>query len=147
MGPGLKLSDTAMLIYVYIQSHSKDDIQLREIQHAMGFASPSSALFHLQKLEAAGLILKEPLGNYRVKTRIRVGLVRNFVIIRGVFVPRHLLYASVMTVALILYFTLLVEFLSTPIAVVALLLNAASAGLFWYETWQDWKIKPRFPGH
>ena len=104
-------------------------------------------MFHLQKLEAAGLILKEPLGNYRVKTRIRVGLVRNFVIIRGVFVPRHLLYASVMTVALILYFTLLVGFLSSPFAVVALLLNAASAGLFWYETWQDWKIKPRFPGH
>ena len=147
MGPGLKLSDTAMLIYVYIQSHSKDDIQLRQIQHAMGFASPSSAFFHLQKLEAAGLILKEPLGNYRVKTRIRVGLVRNFAIIRGVFVPRHLLYASVMTVALILYFTLLVGFLSSPFAVVALLLNAASAGLFWYETWQDWKIKPRFPGH
>src|SRR5437667_162467 len=55
MGPGLKLSDTAMLIYVYIQSHSKDDIQLREIQHAMGFASRSSALFHLQKLAAAWL--------------------------------------------------------------------------------------------
>jgi len=104
-------------------------------------------LFHLQKLEAAGLILKEPLGNYRVKTRIRVGLVRNFVIIRSIFVPRHLLYASVMTVALILYFTLLVGFLSSPFTVVALLLNAASAGLFWYETWQDWKIKPRFPGH
>jgi hypothetical protein len=147
MERGQRLSDTAMLIYVYVKSHSKDDIQLRDIQRAMGFSSPSSALFHLQKLETAGLLLKDSVGFYRVKTSIRVNLVRNFVIMRGVFVPRHMLYAIVMTIALILFSVALIEFLSSPITVVALLLNAASAGLFWYEAWQDWKLKPRFPDH
>ncbi len=140
----LKLSETAMLIYVYILSHSTDDVRLRDIQRAMGFSSPSSALFHLQKLEGAGLVLKDSVGNYRVKTRIRVGLVRNFIFIKGVLVPRHLLYATVTTVVSVLYFLLLRQFLSSPIALVALLLNAASAAVFWYESWQDWKARPRF---
>ena len=133
-----------MLIYVYIRSHSKDDVRLREVQHAMGFSSPSSALFHLQKLETAGLILKDPVGNYRVKTRVRVGLVRDFVFVRGVFIPRRVFYAIVTSIASILYFTLLTQFLTSLIAVAALLLNVASAALFWYESWQDWKAKPRF---
>ena len=133
-----------MLIYVYIQSHSGDDLRLRELQRAMGFASPSSALFHLQKLETAGLILKDPMGNYRVKTRVRVGLVRNYVFLRGIFVPRHMIYATVMTIATALYLLLLVQFLASPLALAVLLLNAASASVFWYESWQDWKAKPKF---
>ena len=141
---GPKLSETAMLIYVYIQSHSKDDLRLREVQQAMGWSSPSSALFHLQKLETAGLILKDPTGNYRIKTRIRVGLVRDFVFMRGILVPKHLLYAIVTTLATILYFILLQQFLSSPIAIIALLLNAVSVGVFSYESWQDWKNKPKF---
>jgi len=143
---GLKLSETAMLIYVYIQSHAGDEVRLREVQHAMGFASPSSALFHLQKLESAGLILKDPIGNYQVKTRVRVGLVRNYVLIRNIFVPRHVFYAIVMTIASILYLSLLRDFLSSPFTTIALLLNTVSAGLFWFESWRDWKDKPRFSG-
>jgi hypothetical protein len=139
-----KLSETAMLIYVYIQSHSRNDLRLREVQQAMGWSSPSSALFHLQKLEAAGLILKDPTGNYRIKTRVQVGLLRDFLIIRGILVPKHLLYTIVTTLATILYLILLQKFLSSPLAVVALLLNAASVGVFSYESLQDWKNKPRF---
>jgi hypothetical protein len=133
-----------MLIYVYIQSHSRDDVRLREIQHAMGFASPSSALFHLQKLETAGLIVKDSVGNYRIKTRVRVELVRNYVLIRHALVPRHVFYAALMTVASSLYFILLRGFLYSPLAIVALLLNAGSAGLFWFESWNYWKTRPRF---
>jgi len=139
-----RLSETAMLIYVYIRSHPKDDLRLREVQRAMGFASPSSALFHLQKLETAGLILKDPMGNYRVKTRVRVGLFRNYLFIRGLLVPRHALYAGLMTIASILYLTLLRQFLASPLTLIVLILNAASALLFWYESWQDWKMRPRF---
>jgi hypothetical protein len=72
-----------MLIYVYIQSRSKDTVRLRDIQRAMSFSSPSSALFHLQKLESTRLITKDALGNYQVKTRIRVGLIRNFIFIKA----------------------------------------------------------------
>ena len=112
----------------------------------MGFASPSSALFHLQKLESAGLILKDPIGNYQVKTRVRVGLVRNYVLIRNIFVPRHVFYAIVMTIASILYLSLLRDFLSSPFTIIALLLNTVSAGVFWFESCRDWKDKPRFSG-
>ncbi|TMI43353.1 hypothetical protein E6H19_09905 [Candidatus Bathyarchaeota archaeon] len=140
----VKLSETAMLIYVYVKSRHGDSVRLRDIQQAMGFSSPSSALFHLQKLESAGLVLKDPLGDYRIKTRVRVGLIRNFLIIRGAFVPRHVFYASATTVVSILYSALLREFLSSPIALAALALNAGSAAAFWYESWQDWKARPKF---
>ena len=140
----VKLSETAMLIYVYIQSRSGDSVRLRDIQRAMNFSSPSSALFHLQKLESAGLVQKDDVGDYRIKTRVRVSLVRNFLIIKGTLIPRHVFYASATTAVSILYFVLLSQFLSSPIAIVALLLNAGSAAAFWYETWQDWKTRPRF---
>ena len=133
-----------MLIYVYIQSHSGNDVKLREVQHAMGFASPSSALFHLQKLETAGLIAKDSVGSYRIKTRVRVELVRNYVLIRRVLVPRHSFYAVLMTVASVIYFDLLRGFLYSPLAIIPLLLNAVPAALFWFESWQDWKNRPRF---
>lgn len=109
-----------------------------------GFSSPSSALFHLQKLEGAGLVLKDSGDSYRVKTRVRVGLVRNFIFIKGVLIPRHLLYATVTTTVSVLYILLLRQFLFSPITLVALLLNAASAAVFWYESWQDWMTRPRF---
>lgn len=133
-----------MLIYVYIQSRPRDDVRLREVQHAMGFASPSSALFHLQKLETAGLILKDPVGNYRVKSRVNVRLVRNYVFLRGLLIPRHLLYAVVTTAASAIYLVLLAGLLFSPLGLVAFLLNAGSAGLFWFESYGDWKTRPRF---
>lgn len=143
-GSGVKLSETAMLIYVYIKSHSGDGVRLRDIQRAMKFASPSTALFHLQKLESAGLVEKDTPGNYRIKSHIRVGLIRNFLFIKSVLIPRHVFHAAATTVVSVLYFLLLREFLFSPIALLALLLNVASATAFWYEAWQDWKAKPRF---
>lgn len=133
-----------MLIYVYIQSRTGEDVRLREVQHAMGFASPSSALFHLQKLETAGLIVKDSVGSYKIKNRVRVQLVRNYVLIRRVLVPRHAFYASLMTVASVVYFELLQDFLHSPLAILALLLNAVPAGVFWFESWRDWKTRPKF---
>ena len=143
----MKLSETAMLIYVYIKSRHGDSVRLRDIQLAMKFSSPSSALFHLQKLESTGLVLKDPLGDYRIKTRVRVNLIRNFLLIRGAFIPRHVFYASVTSVISILYLVLLWNFLSSTIAIAALTLNAGSAFAFWYESWQDWKARPKFSQH
>src|SRR5207302_11019730 len=130
-----------------LQARYGDEGRLREIQHAMGCASPSSAPFHLQRLESAGLMLKDRIGNYRVRTRVGVGLVRSYVLIRNMFVPRHVFYAIVMTIASTLYLTLLRDFLSSPFTIIVLLLNTVSAGLFWFESWRDWKDKPRFSGN
>lgn len=55
-----------------------------------------------------------------------------------------MIYATVMTIATALYLLLLVQFLASPLALAVLLLNAASASVFWYESWQDWKAKPKF---
>src|SRR5438477_10735713 len=110
----VKLSETAMLIYVYIQSRSGDSVRLRDIQQAMKFSSPSSALFHLQKLESAGLVQKDTVGDYRIKTRIRVSLIRNFLVIKGVLIPKHFFYGSATTAVSILYLILLREFLFSP---------------------------------
>jgi hypothetical protein len=133
-----------MLIYVYIQSRSGNSVRLRDIQQAMSFSSPSSALFHLQKLESAGLVQKDHVGDYRIKTRVRVSLIRNFLVVKGTLIPRHLVYAIATTAVSILYLVLLREFLFSQIALVALLLNVASTVAFWYESWQDWKTRPKF---
>src|SRR5207237_2937021 len=104
------------------------NVRLRDIQRAMNFSSPSSALFHLQKLESTGLVQKDDVGDYRIKTHVRVSLIRNFLIIKGTLIPRHVFYASATTAVSILYFVLLSQFLSSPIAIVVLLPTPASAG-------------------
>ena len=140
------LSATTSLVYWYIASRSNRSAGVREIQRAMRFSSPSSAQYHLGKLEEAGLVGKDVQGNYAVKRNVRLGLMRNFAFFRGKLIPRHLFYAVGTTLISVVYLFLLRSYLSSNIVILAIIPNVLSAFIFWYEAWSVWRQRPHFEG-
>ena len=85
------LSENTLKIYVYIIIRGKKRVGPREVQRAMNFASPSSAIFHLKKLVENGLI-EENRGEYYLNRVKRIGVLSNFYVIRRYLVPKDLVY-------------------------------------------------------
>ncbi|NLF88558.1 ArsR family transcriptional regulator [Candidatus Bathyarchaeota archaeon] len=91
------LQGTTLEVYRFLLKKGKP-VGTREVQRALQFSSPSLAVYHLSKLEDAGL-LKRQDGDYAID---RVILEDSIKISRFV-VPRYLFYAIFAVGALIVY--------------------------------------------
>ncbi len=122
----------------------------REVQRTLNLSSPALAVFHLEKLERAGLLKKFDDGTYGMD---RIYL-KHYVRLRRYLIPRYMFYAAVSTFfilgwAYVLFvpasisgssfwvglssqysFTLLL------IYSYGLTMNLILCGFFWYETWK-----------
>ena len=85
------LSENAFKTYVYLITRKDHCAGPREVQRALGFSSPSSALFHLNKLVERGLV-REERGIYYINDIKKIGPLRNFFIIRNKLIPKDLIY-------------------------------------------------------
>jgi DNA-binding transcriptional ArsR family regulator len=72
-------------------------VGIREVQRALNLSSPTLALYHMNKLEEAGLIKKE-LDGY-VADRI---ILENLVRLRRILIPRNLFYAIFLVTSLVM---------------------------------------------
>ncbi|MHA2249012.1 MAG: hypothetical protein ACXAD7_01560 [Candidatus Kariarchaeaceae archaeon] len=52
------INPTTLRIFLYVRSHTNNEIGVRETQRALNLNSPSTASWHLEKLQSAGLIDK-----------------------------------------------------------------------------------------
>ena len=82
------LKGTTLKVYRFLIEQN-EPVGVREIQRALNFSSPSLAIYHLSKLEHAGLISHEN-GAYRVDKVIFESNVR----ISGLLIPNHLFYCA-----------------------------------------------------
>jgi len=140
----MKVSGNSLRVYWYLATNAGNSVGVRNVQRAMRFSSPSSAFYHLEKLRSLGLIDKNEWGNYFIKKPVKFHVMRNFIFVGNHFIPRHLIYATIITVISIVYFVLLTAFLSSLLVFVALLPNVISAVIFWYEAFIVWQSKPKF---
>jgi predicted DNA-binding transcriptional regulator len=85
---------------------SDKPIGIREVQRVLNLSSPTLALYHVNKLEEAGLIKKE-LNGY-VADRV---ILENLVRLRRILIPRNLFYTIFLTSSLVM----LAVFLRPPI--------------------------------
>ena len=99
------LRGLTLRIYKFIL-RSDRPIGIREVQRALNLSSPTLALYHINKLEEAGLIKKE-LSGY-VADRI---VLENLVRFRRFLIPRNFFY----TVFLVTSLIFMVVFLRPPI--------------------------------
>jgi DNA-binding transcriptional ArsR family regulator len=76
---------------------------VREAQRTLKLSSPSTALYHLEKLRRLGLVEKNSYGQYTVVEEIKVGTLRQFVRFGKLILPRYLFYAAFFWTALISY--------------------------------------------
>lgn len=88
------LKGTTWKVYKYILENGPTGI--REVQKSLKLSTPSLALYHLNKLEQAGIVKKSKEGY--VADQI---FLRNRIKVRKLLIPRHFFYSLFMITALI----------------------------------------------
>lgn len=119
-----------------------EPVGVREVQRALGMSSPSVASHHLGKLESLELVLKLPDNSYELKRLVKVGVLRNFVAFRGVFLPRYAFVAFFFSVFTLVYVVIsLSSFVTIFDRAMAFSLGVIGAVFGWMETYRLWKLK------
>lgn len=127
---------------VYIYALKKRRVGVREVQRALGLSNPSLAQYHLNKLKELGLIIEKD-GEYELVNEVKVDLMRDFLRVGTLLVPRFVFYAVFYTVFAI-YFTLYsYQFITySPILTLLSGFIVLAAIIFWYEAQRAWRSAP-----
>lgn len=111
---------------------------LRDVQRLVGFSSPSTAVYHLDRLKSRGLVDKNVEGKYYVVSSRRPGILRFYVLVGKRLVPRSLIYG----VLLLLVAVLALHLASYRFEILLALIPAfLAAAVFWYETFDLFRFK------
>lgn len=89
------LRGLTLKVYKFILTNNSPS-GIREIQRALNLSSPTLALYHVNKLEEAGLIKKHEMGY--IADRI---VLENFVRLKRTLVPRFFFYTVFLAVSLV----------------------------------------------
>jgi hypothetical protein len=135
-----ELKGKTLLVYMHILKSRQDTVGVREVQRTLGFSSPSVAAYHLQKLQDLGLI-ENAYGDYRLIKEVKVGVLRSFVSLGGIMLPRYLFYAVLVT-SMLVTFLVQFPFNTTREYITTLVMGLVPAVIFWYETVKIWREKP-----
>ena len=77
---------------VYVYALRKGRVGVREVQRSLAFSNPSLAQYHLNKLKELGLVRDEN-GEYEVVNEVKVDVMRGFLRVGTLLVPRFIFYA------------------------------------------------------
>jgi len=132
-----ELRGTTLRVYWEVFRSSRP-IGVREMQRLIRFSSPSTALYHLEKLRELGVVRKDEQGRYQVVEQIKPNQFRSFLRIGRIILPRFVFYVVFFVAALIMY---LVQSLSTGTApdLMALILGSSASLVCLYEAVRIWR--------
>jgi hypothetical protein len=137
-----ELKGPTLRVYWHILSlNKKETIGTRSVQRALGLSSPSVASHHLEKLKTLGLLDKDATGEYRLVGQVKVGVLRNFVGVLGVLLPRYLFYSAMFTAMLVLYPIIYPPNLSAH-NIMAFVFGVSAVVVSWNETFRVWRMRP-----
>jgi len=127
---------------VYVYALKKRKVGVREVQRALLMSNPSLAQYHLNKLKDLGLV-SENNGEYEVVGEVKVDVMRDFLRLGTLIVPRFVFYAVVFTVfAVYLAYVGYPYFGNVPVVEWFSVILAVSAAAFWYEAVRAWRSAP-----
>ncbi len=132
-----EIHGTTLRVYWYLLRNAKP-VGVRETQRALSMSSPSTALYHLEKLRELGVTEKDTVGQYSLKEQVHVGTLKMFLKVGHILLPRYLFYAVFLTSALFVYF-LVTALRSVAIEPAGVIFGAAGAVISWYECARMWK--------
>ena len=135
-----ELKGNTLRVYWYLLSSSTKTVGPRQIQRELNFSSPALAAYHLDKLIDLGLVEKKA-GEYTLKEVVDVGILKQFMKVGNIIIPRHITYATMTTILFAFFLTQLkdINFYST----FALIFGTLSTAIFWYETLKVWRSRPK----
>jgi predicted DNA-binding transcriptional regulator len=126
------LKGLTLKVYRYVLKNRKET-GIREVQRALKLSSPTLAVYHLDKLEQAGLVKKGASG-YVVD---RVYL-RNLVRFRRLLVPKYFFYALFFSLAVVFELVVFRPVVFSREYVFAFIVTCAAAVSYVYETIRTW---------
>ncbi|MGA8858148.1 MAG: hypothetical protein WB643_13410 [Candidatus Bathyarchaeia archaeon] len=128
---------TTLRVYWYLFRNPKP-VGVRETQRALSMSSPSTALYHLEKLRELGVTEKDAMGQYSLKELVQVGTLKMFLKVGHLILPRYLFYAIFLSTALAAYaFGTILQ--SGAVEPAGVIFGVAGAGISWYECARMWK--------
>jgi len=135
----ISISGTTLKVYVYMLKAGRP-VGVREVQRALGFKSPSTALYHISKLVDHGLAVKEGDG-YRAISTSSISTLVMFKRLGRLMVPRLFFYAIFFTISTILFSitALLTNTLFSFSGLFALIMCILASAFMWIETIRLWK--------
>ncbi|MEM2951207.1 MAG: hypothetical protein QXV52_08975 [Nitrososphaeria archaeon] len=135
-----KLKGNTLRVYVYVLK--KKRVGVREVQRSLKLSNPSLALYHLNKLKELGLV-REDNGEYEVINEVKVDVLRDFLRVGTLLVPRFVMYAVFFTVFTVYLAIVSFQLYSAvPIVYWLLSLLVVSTIIFWYEALYAWFSVP-----
>lgn len=136
-----ELKGKTLLVYMHILKNPGDAVGVREVQRELGFSSPSVSSYHLNKLQDLGLV-ENVYGDYQLLKDIKVGVLKQFIMLGGVMLPRYLFYAVLMTTMLIT-FLIQTPYFPSRDYVTTIMMGLVPTVILWYETIKIWRERPQ----
>jgi predicted DNA-binding transcriptional regulator len=128
---------------VYIYALKKRKVGVREVQRALRMSNPSLAQYHLSKLLEMGL-LRENAGEYEVVSEVKVDVMKEFLRIGTLLVPRFVFYGAFFTVFAVYFGILSISsYYDQPLLVWPTALVIIGSAIFWYEAIRAWRSVPQ----
>jgi len=136
-----ELKGNTLRVYWYVLKSAGDSVGVREVQRALGFSSPTLAVYHLEKLRELGLVRKKG-GEYYLEREVKVGVLRQFLRVGAFLFPRCLFYAVMFSTLTLLFVVRLFLVGVGDSWVFGLVCAVLGALIFWYEAFRVWRQKP-----
>ena len=130
-----EVKGNTLRVYLYLLQSGTSD--LRDVQHALDFSTPSLASYHLGRLVEAGYVAQNEHGQYFAKGDSSREILEGYTKL-GAFVVPQLLFFAIIFTALIGFFA----FMSLSYPSYVPLLAAVSLAMvlvLWYETIRVWR--------
>jgi predicted DNA-binding transcriptional regulator len=134
-----QLKGNTLRTYIYVVTHKKSGV--REIQRELHFSSSSLAQYHLGKLVDLGL-LNERGGEYYIADQVKVDVLKDFLKLGSIIVPRFIFYAVFFTIVTAFFGFIAIESSVSDLVLILIGLLVASSALFWYEALRAWLRGP-----
>jgi DNA-binding transcriptional ArsR family regulator len=127
------LVGSTLKVYWFFLCRGRHSIGLRRVQRELGFASPSSAIYQLDKLTKMGLVEKDDMGDYVLRRVAKTEFLSNFIFLQGHAIPKDAIFG---VTTLLVDFACLSSLLSMglpPLVYLGLVPGIVSSVIFWYE--------------
>lgn len=132
-----EIHGTTLRVYWFLFRNA-NPVGVRETQRALSMSSPSTALYHLEKLRELDVTEKDEMGRYFLKEQVQIGTLKMFLKIGRLILPRYLFYAIFLTTAVVAYAA--AEIIQAgSISLAAIVFGGLGAGASWYECSRMWK--------
>ncbi len=136
-----ELKGRTLIIYWYLLNYGSKPIGVRELQRALNISSPSVAFHHLEKLRRLNLLEKKITGDYLLVQRVKVGVLKQFIGVGKLLLPRYLFYAILFSTMLIAYLRVYPQTF-TAHNIIAIIFGVLACLILWYETVRVYKQAP-----